>query len=132
MNDTARIFNCSRCHSLTFICRYCDRGNIYCIQCAPLARKEAERRAVVRYQDSPPGRQKHAAQQQTYRERIKQKVTHKGSILAIIRDRLAIEVKKKNVPIQPLKSTTLPRIVCQICSSLCSPYLRLGFLHQPL
>jgi len=70
MNDVARIYYCTRCHSQVFICRHCDRGHIYCGQCAPKAQAEAKYRAAQRYQTSHQGRVKHAARQRRYRERL--------------------------------------------------------------
>ena len=31
---SARLFQCARCHALTKICSHCDRGNVYCGDCA--------------------------------------------------------------------------------------------------
>lgn len=38
---SARLFQCARCHALTKICSHCDRGNVYCGDCAIPARKKA-------------------------------------------------------------------------------------------
>ena len=77
MKQIARLLNCIRCHKQVRICSTCDRGNIYCgSECSVPARRELERAAGARYQKSYKGRLKHAARQQRYREREKQKVTH--------------------------------------------------------
>ncbi len=130
MNDIARLYNCSRCHSQVTICRQCDRGNVYCGQCAPLARTETRRRAATRYQASFQGRLNHAARQRRYRERLKQKVTHQGSTRSLVHDLLVHKYKKaKQLSLRP-KSTKTKAIYCHTCCMLCSPFLRINFLYS--
>jgi len=75
-----RLFNCAACRKLLVICSKCDRGNIYCSECAPERRRQRRREATARYQATPRGRRTHAERQRRYRERLKtQKVTHAGS-----------------------------------------------------
>jgi hypothetical protein len=88
MNSCARLYNRYRCHAQVQICSHCDRGNIYCNDCAPIAREDAQRRAAKRYQSSLQGRTKHTARQRRYRERQQQKVTHKGSFRITLHDLL--------------------------------------------
>ena len=128
MNDAARLYSCLRCNSQVTICRRCDRGNIYCMKCAPKARQEAKDRAATRYQASYQGRSKHAARQRRYRESLKQKVTHKGFSGRWIHDLLINKRKKVKPPhIRPnTKISTL--IFCHSCHNLCSPFLRRNFL----
>lgn len=71
----ARRFNCARCHIQVFICRRCDRGNIYCPTCAVLARKESLGRAGSKYQSTVKGKANHAARQQEYLIRKEQKAS---------------------------------------------------------
>lgn len=76
-----RRFRCALCGVLALVCRFCDRGQIYCAhQCSQIARRESLRRASVRHQASKEGRRNHAARQTRYREsrRKLQKVTHQG------------------------------------------------------
>lgn len=130
MNDIARLYSCLRCHSQVTICRYCDRGNVYCSECAPKARQEAKTRASTRYQASEQGRSNHAARQRLYRERMKQKVTHKGVFGSRDQELLANRQKNTNLPaIQP-KSAMDTSIYCRSCRRLCSPFLRRDFLHS--
>ena len=76
-----RRFRCALCGVLALVCRFCDRGQIYCAhECSVTARRESLRRASVRHQASREGRRNHAARQTRYREsrRELQKVTHQG------------------------------------------------------
>ena len=74
-----RSYQCALCHSQVHICRRCDRGNIYCPTCAPLARRASIGRAKKRYRQSRRGRFHHAKRQQRYRARKINKVTDHGS-----------------------------------------------------
>jgi len=87
MKNTARLFNCASCRRQVVLCRRCDHGNVYCSRdCGERARRDAQRLAGRRYQDSRRGRHKHAQRQRRYRERrrhgagrnrvLAQKVTH--------------------------------------------------------
>jgi hypothetical protein len=130
MDNTARLYSCLRCYSQIIICRHCDRGNLYCIDCAPKAGKDAKNRAASRYQASHLGRLKHAARQRRYRERLKHKVTHKGSCGLSIRDLLIEKREKaKNSESWP-RAAVPPSILCHSCHSLCSQFLRGTFLHN--
>ena len=81
MIKSNRLFNCLRCGRQVIICPTCDRGNVYCGQvCARLARRNAQRSAGHRYQNTYQGKLKHAARQRHYRQRQAKKVTHQGSI----------------------------------------------------
>jgi len=80
MENTARLYNCARCHRQVTICSHCDRGNIYCGKsCADRARSTSLRAAGKRYQRTRRGRFNHAERQRRYRSRSK-KVTHQGSL----------------------------------------------------
>ena len=80
-----RLYNCGRCAALVLICRDCDRGQRYCsAQCGVRSRREQTRRAQARYQRTRPGAMRHADRQQTYRDRLAQKVTHQGSKPAVV------------------------------------------------
>ena len=71
MKNFGRLFNCPQCHRKVVLCPRCDRGNHYCSrECSESARREAQRLAGQRYQDSLPGRRKHAEERQRrYRTR---------------------------------------------------------------
>jgi len=77
----ARRFTCARCGEAVRICRRCDRGNIYCPRCSPVARRERLKRAGAQYQHSEPGRANHKRRQQEYLARAdaREKMTHRGS-----------------------------------------------------
>lgn len=78
-----RLYNCLCCGVQVLICRWCDRGNVYCEgACAETCRRESLRRAGRRYQDSFRGATHHAARQSRWRRRRAQKVTHQGSAAA--------------------------------------------------
>lgn len=80
-----RLYNCACCAQQVRICRYCDRGNLYCAGgCAAVRRRESVRRAGERYQLSYPGACRHAARQRAWRERQAHKVTHQGSLAAAL------------------------------------------------
>jgi hypothetical protein len=66
------------CRAQAVICGDCDRGHIYCADCAPHARRRSLHAAGRRYQASHRGRVKHAARSRRYRAR-QNKVTHHGS-----------------------------------------------------
>ena len=66
----ARRFVCVRCHAPVLVCSRCDRGQIYCAAgCSATARRQSQRDAGRRYQDSLPGRFHHAARTQRWRVR---------------------------------------------------------------
>jgi hypothetical protein len=66
----ARRFVCARCRAPVLVCSHCDRGQIYCAAgCAATARRQSQRDAGRRYQDSLPGRFHHAARTQRWRVR---------------------------------------------------------------
>jgi len=129
--EAARLYNCARCSAQTIICRCCDRGNVYCKQCALPARQEARRRASARYQKTRQGQLAHAARQRRYRERQTEKVTHNGSLAAespVGRSRrLNPSVRPHILRIRPTAKT----IVCYFCREICSQFLRLDYLLHP-
>jgi len=75
MKPSARLYYCADCHCQVFVCRYCDRGNLYCGGgCAERARQASLRRAGSRYRSTHRGRLANAARQSRFRARQKQKV----------------------------------------------------------
>ena len=69
MFETYRLFNCARCREQVCICQGCDRGNIYCPPCAPVARKELKQGYTNTYQKTEAGKANHAARQQRHLDR---------------------------------------------------------------
>ena len=66
----ARRFVCARCRVPVLVCSHCDRGQVYCAAgCSATARRQSQRDAGRRYQDSLPGRFHHAARTQRWRLR---------------------------------------------------------------
>ena len=130
MEISARLFNYARCHTQVVLCSGCDRGHRYCgSACADTSREESQRAAGQRYQASRRGRHCHAARQQRYRQRQREKVTHQGSPAAAVDDSLPVE---PNEPLrQPVSIPARPdeSILCQRCARSCSPFVRLGWLR---
>ncbi len=127
MKKTARLYHCVRCQSQVLLCSVCDRGNIYCSpDCAKPARKESQTLACSRYQKSYRGRLNHAARQQRYRTRQKEKVTHHGSP--------PISGKSlSHPPEKPTEQQLTPITVsqhCHFCRQRISDLLRMGFIHR--
>ena len=77
--ESYRLYSCRSCSVSVSICNGCDRGNIFCAgECAAVSRRESRRRAGARYQRTGRGARRHAARQQAWRERQRDKVTHLG------------------------------------------------------
>jgi hypothetical protein len=126
MNLTARLFNCAHCHRQVIICSHCDRGNIYCgVVCSKTVRRLSLRLSGKRYQSTYRGRVKHAARQQRYRSKSK-KVTHQGSPDSPSHDPLMAQQEV----LEPIVTIENTGIYCYRCGRLCSPFLRLDFLHR--
>ena len=118
--NTARLFNCVRCHRQVAICSTCDRGNIYCgPQCSRPARQASMREAAKRYQNTHRGRMKHALRQQRYRQRQIEKVTHQGS-----------PDDTDKAPSELPADGLTTGIICHFCKKRVSNYLRLDFLRH--
>ena len=72
-------FWCERCGRAVLVCRFCDRGQIYCAgACARRSRQKSMRRAGARYRIKARARRLQAARQGRYRRRQREKVTHQG------------------------------------------------------
>ena len=126
MENSARLYNCVRCHNQVTICSHCDRGNIYCGKsCADSARRTSLRAAGRRYQNTRRGRLKHADRQRHYRSRSK-KVTHHSSPETSASDPL---ITRSEQP-EPVVVIENKAIRCDFCGRLCSDYLRLDYLHR--
>jgi ferredoxin len=127
VSESYRLFNCAKCRKQTFICRKCDRGNIYCsADCAKLQRANSLRRAGKKYQKTPAGQQKHAARQARYR--LSEKVTHQGSQSEMNRDSLK-EVSKteEEIALPSLMWDKEKGALCHFCGDACGRYARRMF-----
>ena len=130
MSVSARLYNCARCHNQVMICRYCDRGNLYCGGfCAHEARKESLRRSSALYQSSRRGRAANAQRQKRFRQRQREKVTHQGSTPDSPDDLLRVEPDKH--PTCHSRENAFPEtgIYCHFCKRACDPFLRNRFLR---
>lgn len=130
MENSARLYHCARCRRQVIVCRYCDRGQIYCSgSCAQIRRQESLRAAALRYRQTYQGKLKSALRQQRYRQRLRQsqKVTHHRSPLAPPRDLLTSTVKKTRHRIVVAKNQ---EISCHFCGHSGWIFLRLGFLRR--
>ena len=131
MQNTARLFNCARCHRQVVICRRCDRGNIYCGSgCSYRARRESQRAAARRYQRSRRGRIAHAERQRRYRSRVR-KVTHQGSTASPLHDSLTPVARIGCTRSGSSPAVRVQGLYCHFCNRLCAPFVRLDFLHSP-
>ncbi len=125
-----RLFNCARCHCQVKICRYCDRGNIYCgPACSIRARSESLRAAGKRYQCSLQGRIHHALRQGRYRLQAN-KVTHQGSTDSSCHDLLALESRFEHAPGGHETTLGTQEIQCDFCQRRFGTLIRLNFLHR--
>ena len=132
MNPTARMFHCARCHCQVIVCRYCDRGNVYCANgCADHARSTSLRRAAKRYRSTRPGRHSNADRQRRFRARQKQKVTHQGCppVIRLALLQSALNARKRDQ--EDARDCTETAIYCHFCQRECSLFLRPGFLRPP-
>jgi hypothetical protein len=133
-----RLFICAEltCRVQVVICSDCDRGHIYCADCAPLARQRSLQEAGRRYQASGHGRLKHAERSRRWRERQNRehanKVTHHGSLP----DRSAALVSvdlvlvEKALPLDKPHSPRGRRWFCMRCGRHCSAHVRQDFLRR--
>jgi len=128
MECIARLFNCQRCHRQTIICRYCDRGNIYCnTECSAAARQKGIKETKRRYEKTFRGKLKHKARQKTYRQRKKYSVTDQGSQAdttdALIQPNDESEAKTSDC-------VTHQVVYCHFCDRICHKTLRTDFLKR--
>lgn len=129
MGNTARLYNCARCHRQVVICSRCDHGNIYCHRdCSHTARVNSQREAGRRYQSSPRGRLMHAARQQRYRQRHAKKVTHRGSPPHGSYDSLSSTSSESGDKDKASLAGRGDGVFCHFCHRRCSRFVRQGFL----
>lgn len=132
MENPARLFHCARCQRQVVICSRCDRGQRYCSRaCSQRVRREAQRAAGRRYQESHRGRRRHAERQRRYRRR-REKVTHQGSPPTGADAPLVADVERtapEDEPERRIEAAGEPRR-CRFCGRLCALFLRLGFIRR--
>jgi hypothetical protein len=128
-DEPARRFLCARCRAPTLVCSHCDRGQIYCAAgCAAVVRRQSQREAGRRYQDSLRGRFRHAARTRRWRERqalltvpvarsemaTPPSVTHQGSPAPASDAVLSVPSP------MPAAATPAPASTAQSCTSITS------------
>jgi len=132
VEETARLYHCSRCRIQICICRSCDRGNVYCQACAPIARKESVKAARLRYEHTYAGKLNNAARQKRYvkKKKAKQytttdvkKITDQGSNEIQFHDSLPFVIPEPEI----LNNGV---ITCYFCGRNCSAFLRVDFLQS--
>lgn len=66
--------HCGHCNAIFYVCRHCDRGQVYCSsRCRTAGRRASQRRARRRHQASPEGRLDHRDRQRLYRARLRER-----------------------------------------------------------
>lgn len=144
--ESHRMYGCARCGEQVHVCRRCDHGQIYCAgACAAIRRRESQRCAGARYQESHSGAIKHAARQNRLRARerdAKQKVTHQGSLGDGGASTVAAHPTAppgtlayasratRQQSFVPRHTAAAPR--CTFCGRALSPFIRLHALHRRL
>lgn len=130
MHATGRFFLCARCRAQVFICRRCDRGQIYCASgCAQAARRASLREAAQRYQRSRHGRLAHAQRARRYRARHN-KVTHHGSPAPLSDALLPADSTRAAITGSRARASVPSVAHCHVCGCACSPFMRLGPLRR--
>lgn len=130
MQPTGRFFLCARCRAQVFICRRCDRGQIYCANgCAQAARRASLREAAQRYQHSRRGRLAHAQRARRYRARLN-KVTHHGSPATAPGALLPADSMRTALAHHRVTASVPAATHCHLCGNACSPFVRLGPLRR--
>ncbi len=134
----ARLFLCAdqNCRAQALICSACDRGHIYCADCAPHARRRSLHAAGRRYQASRRGQIRHAERSRRYRARkyrtAQNNVTHHGSPA----DRWGALLSTDPAVVEeqsPTDNRSPPRRQewrCLSCGRRCSEHVRQGFLPR--
>jgi len=153
-DDSFRLQICVRCRVQVHLCTSCDRGHIYCRDCAPLAARDRVRRAGRRYQDTSRGRANHAQRQRRYRQRQAERrsgVTHRGGSQGHLAAASPSQAATATTPMTPgsphaggglrvrsialplLPATSLPLgsgLRCSMCSACCPPCARRESLRE--
>jgi hypothetical protein len=123
IEDSYRLYSCGRCRRQTHICPRCDRGQIYCgATCSKHSRRQKQREAGRRYQQSRRGRLMHARRQQRYRQRQRapQEVTHQG--IPASSEPSASKSTERQVPQRSAYGPEM--VVCDVCGRRCRPFAR--------
>lgn len=135
MREDYRLFSCARCHCQVAICSFCDRGQWYCGEgCAQQTRRELSGAANRRYQATPQGRDRHAARQARYRDRLRaspstEEVTHRGTPDPEAESRLGSMIAESPPTVRCMEAVAVVRagdgwVRCDFCGTRCHPFAR--------
>jgi len=126
---SCRLFLCACCKCQVFICRRCDRGQVYCGRgCAFETRRCKQREARRRYQATDRGRQMHAERSRRFRDRV----TDHGPARVATASRAPETANGAAKPIQPaVKIAAARAIACHRCGHHVSDFLRLSPIRRP-
>jgi len=133
-----RLFLCAElaCRVQVVICGDCDRGHIYCADCAPHARRRSLQEAGRRYQASGRGRIKHAERSRRWRGHQNRaganKVTHHGSLPDRSAALLSVDpvVVERRLFLDNQRSADEWRWYCMHCGRRCSAHVRQDFFRR--
>ena len=131
MKRSARLYNCARCYCQVVICRHCDRGNMYCNDCALPARTASLDRAKKKHQATRQGHHQNAERQKRFRERKQKKVTDQGSAPLDANDVLHTDSNTSEEAATAEQISKELTILCHFCHGECDVFLRRQFLRQP-
>lgn len=109
MPESHRRASCAHCRLIFYICRPCDRGQIYCsLRCRQAGAAKSRRRANRRHQRSPEGRLDHRDRQRRWRQRQREaKAAAAGETPCVTDVGLATEpLCGSTAPATPLSSAT--------------------------
>ena len=148
----ARLFLCAApdCRVQAVICGDCDRGQIYCADCGPHARRRSLHAAGRRYQASHRGRVKHAERSRRWRAKLakgsdgaavgmpaegrQNKVTHHDSPRhrsdAVLATDPVVVVVEQQSPLDSRPPARRQQWCCLCCGRRCSDHVRQGFLPR--
>lgn len=132
IQNSARGYQCHRCHRQVVICRRCDHGHRYCSdKCAATARADSLKRASRKYRTTRKGRFNNARRQQRFRDRRQQreqKVTHQGSHQK--HRHVVLPSKSRWLKKCPKSKQKTQLTVCHVCGCLCPDFFRQDFISR--
>jgi hypothetical protein len=149
-----RLLYCRTCKCQVKICPCCDRGNVYCPVCAPIAKKIRIDKAKLRYRQTDNGLQKRSAAEKLRRKRKKKTIISPvgdhGSLSCSVpitttmaapivgAEPKVIRFPKEKFPyaiifqyIEKIIQETHKKgqTICSICNKVCFPNIRSGIVR---
>ena len=126
--EAHREYRCGRCQRVVSICRFCDRGQRYCgPTCSSLARRESQREASRRYQQTEEGRRNHAARQNNYERRRRETLARQDV------EQSGVPLKKRVGRMRKSSRRQRARIgasTCCWCQRHVSGWVRMSFISN--